>query len=289
MAVLDIGTDAEVSSISPGRKRLGILFWLASAWIALAFALAVFANVLPIHSPSDMDLLGRRLAPNTEHWLGTDGLGRDTLARLIFGARISLTVGLGASLIGLVLGGTIGILAGYYRGRFETLAMGGIDVVLAFPPLVLALAITAYLGQSVFNLTATIGFLSIPPFARVALAATLGLAQRDFVIAARALGATDARILLRELLPNVLLPLTAFFLLSVAVVIIVEGGLSVLGLGVSPPQPSWGSMIGDGRESLDVAPWVTFLPAGTMFLTVLSFNIVGDTLRAMTDPREGAL
>src|SRR5262245_36316244 len=289
MAVLDIGTDAKVSSVSPGRKRLGTLFWLAIAWIALALALAVFANVLPIQSPSDMDLLGRRLAPDAEHWLGTDGLGRDTLARLIFGARISLTVGVGASLIGLVLGGTIGILAGYYRGRLEMLAMGGVDVVLAFPPLVLALAITAYLGQSVFNLTATIGFLSIPPFARVALTATLGLAQRDFVIAARALGATDARILLRELMPNVLLPLTAFFLLAVAVVIVVEGALSVLGLGVPPPQPSWGSMIGEGRESLELAPWVAFLPAGTLFFSVLSFTIVGYTLRAITDPREGAL
>jgi peptide/nickel transport system permease protein len=289
MAVPEAAMDVEVSSVSPARKRLGTLFWLATGWITLAFAFAVFANVLPIQSPSDMDLLGRRLAPNSEHWLGTDGLGRDTLARLIFGARISLTVGLGASLIGLVLGGMIGILAGYYRGRFERLAMAGIDVLLAFPPLVLALAITAYLGQSVFNLTATIGFLSIPPFARVARAAALGLAQRDFVTAARALGATDARILLRELLPNVLLPLTAFFLLAVAVVIIVEGALSVLGLGIPPPQPSWGSMIGEGRESLDVAPWVAFLPAGTMFFTVLSFNIVGDALRAITDPREGAL
>jgi peptide/nickel transport system permease protein len=289
MAVLDTATDIEVSSVSPARNRVGTVFWLAIGWIMLAFACALFADVLPIHSPSDMDLLGRRLAPNAENWLGTDGLGRDTLARLIFGARISLTVGLGASLIGLALGGTIGILAGYCRGRFERLAMGGVDVLLAFPPLVLALAITAYLGQSLLYLTATLGFLSIPPFARVARAATLGLAQREFVIAARALGATDARILLRELLPNVLLPLSAFFLLAVAVLIIIEGALSVLGLGVPPPQPSWGSMIGEGRESLDVAPWVAFFPAGTMFLTVLSFNIVGDTLRAITDPREGAL
>jgi peptide/nickel transport system permease protein len=289
MAVLETATEIEVSSVSPARKRVGTVFWLACGWIVIAFGFALFADVLPIHSPSDMDLLERRLAPNAEHWLGTDGLGRDTLARLIFGARISLTVGLGASLIGLALGGTIGILAGYCRGRFEKLAMGAVDVLLAFPPLVLALAITAYLGQSVLYLTATLGFLSIPPFARVARAATLGMAERDFVIAARALGATDARILLRELLPNVLLPLTAFFLLAVAVLIIIEGALSVLGLGVPPPQPSWGSMIGEGRESLDVAPWVAFLPAGTMFLTVLSFNIVGDALRAITDPREGAL
>ena len=285
MAVLDLGSDIEAA----GGKRLGTLFWVAFGWITFAFALALFANFLPLHSPTHMDLLGRRMPPNLVHWLGTDALGRDTLARLIFGARISLTVGIGASLIGLVLGGTLGLLAGYYRGSFETFAMGGVDVLLAFPPLILALAITAYLGQSVLNITATIGFLSIPSFARVARAATLGLAQRDFVTAARALGATDARILMRELLPNVLLPLTAFFLLAVGVVIIVEGALSVLGLGVPPPQPSWGSMIGEGRESLEAAPWIAFIPAGAMFLTVLSFNVVGDTLRAITDPREVAL
>jgi peptide/nickel transport system permease protein len=135
----------------------------------------------------------------------------------------------------------------------------------------------------------TIGFLSIPPFARVARAATLTLAQREFVTAARALGATHARILLRELLPNVLLPLVAFFLLAVAVTIVVEGALSFLGLGVPPPMPSWGSMIGEGRESLDIAPWLAFLPAGVLFVTVLAFNLVGDGLRAITDPRENAL
>ena len=192
-------------------------------------------------------------------------------------------------MIGLLFGAALGMLAGYFRGKFEALAMGGMDALLAFPPLVLVLAITAYLGQSVLNLSMTIGFLSIPPFARVARAATLTLAQREFVTAARALGATHARILLRELLPNVALPLLAFFLLAVAVTIVVEGALSFLGLGVPPPTPSWGSMIGEGRESLDIAPWLAFLPAGFMFLTVLSFNVVGDTLRALTDPRPGAL
>jgi peptide/nickel transport system permease protein len=135
----------------------------------------------------------------------------------------------------------------------------------------------------------TIGFLSIPPFARVARATTLSLARRDFVTAARALGATHARILTRELLPNVMLPLTAFFLIAVAVTIVVEGALSLLGLGVPPPQASWGSMIGEGRESLELAPQLAFMPAGVMFLTVLAFNFVGDRLRALTDPRPGAL
>jgi peptide/nickel transport system permease protein len=154
---------------------------------------------------------------------------------------------------------------------------------------VFVLALTAFLGQSVANITLVIGVLGIPAFTRVARAVTLTLTEREFVVAARALGATHARILVRELLPNVALPLAAFFLLGVAVTIVVEGALSFLGLGVPPPAPSWGSMIAEGRDSLDIAPWLAFLPAGFMFLTVLSFNVIGDTLRALTDPRPGAL
>jgi len=243
---------------------------------------------LPLASPSDMDLLARRAGPSADHWLGADALGRDILSRLVFGARISLTVGLVAPLLGLVIGGTLGMLAGYFRGLFETLVVGGIDVLLAFPPLVLALAITTYLGQSVLNITITLGVLSIPGLTRVARAATLTFAEREFVTAARALGASHGRILMRELLPNIALPLIAFFLLAVAVIIVVEGALSFLGLGVPPPAPSWGGMIAEGRDSLDTAPSIAFLPASTMFLTVLAFNMVGDRLRALTDPRPGA-
>lgn len=271
------------------RRRTGALFWLALGWIGLITLAAVIAGLLPIPSPSDIDMLGRRAGPSAEHWLGTDGLGRDEFSRLLFGARISLGVGLLAPVIGLAFGGALGLLAGYFRGRFESLIGGGIDVVLAFPPLVLAMAVTAYLGQSVPNLILVLGFLGIPAFTRVARAATLSLSQREFVTAARAIGASHTRILLRELLPNVALPLMAFFLLGVAVTIIVEGALSFLGLGVPPPAPSWGIMIGEGRESLDIAPMLAFLPAITMFLTVLAFNLIGDTLRALTDPRPGAL
>src|SRR6266404_5788823 len=290
MATLELSIDEDAAA-GPVRRtrRLGTLFWMAVGWLIFVFAVAALASLLPLPSPTDMDMLERRQPASLSHWLGTDGLGRDELARLVYGARISLTVGLCAPLIGITIGGALGILAGYFRGRFETIVVGSMDVLLAFPPLVFALAVVAYLGQSVFNLTCILGVLGIPAFMRVARAATLSLAEREFVVAARALGASHARILLHELLPNVFLPLLAFFLLGVAVTIVVEGALSFLGLGVPPPSPSWGSMIGEGRESLDIAPWLAFLPALFMFLSVLAFNIVGDTLRALTDPRPGAL
>ena len=290
MATLELGIDEDVAARPVMRtRRLGPLFWIAAAWLIFVFSVAALADLLPLVSPTDMDMLERRQPPSTTHWFGTDGLGRDELARLIYGARISLTVGLCAPVIGITIGGAFGMLAGYFRGRFETLVVGGMDVLLAFPPLILALAVTAYLGQSLLHLTLIVGVLGIPAFMRVARATTLTLARREFVVAAQALGATHARILLRELLPNVFLPLLAFFLLGVAVTIVVEGALSFLGLGVPPPISSWGSMIGEGRESLEIAPRLAFIPAVTMFLTVLSFNLVGDTLRALTDPRQGAL
>jgi peptide/nickel transport system permease protein len=291
MAVLELERD-DVASAEPVRRqrRIGALFIFAVAWIVLIGLAAIFANWLPIASPTDMDLLAKRAAPFSDgNLLGTDHLGRDELARLIHGGRVSLTVGLLAPVIGVLIGGCLGMLAGYFRGRLETFAVGGVDVLLAFPPLVFVLAVTAFMGQSVANITIVIGVLGIPAFTRVARAVTLTLSEREFVTAARALGATDLRILVRELLPNVTLPLLAFFLLAVAVTIVVEGALSFLGLGVPPPTASWGSMIGEGRENLDIAPWLAFLPAGFMFLTVLAFNIVGDTLRALTDPRPGAL
>ena len=290
MATLELSLEQDVTAVAaPLARRLGSLFWLAIGWMIFVFAVAIFADILPLPSPTDMDMLERRAPCSMLHWLGTDGLGRDELSRLIYGARISLLVGLCAPIIGLTIGGALGMLAGYFRGRFETYVVGSMDVLLAFPPLILALAVTAFLGQSIFNLTCILGVLGIPAFMRVARASTLTLARREFVVAAQALGATHARILLRELLPNVLLPLLAFFLLGVAVTIVVEGALSFLGLGVPPPISSWGSMIGEGRESLEVAPRLAFMPAIAMFLTVLSFNLVGDTLRALTDPRQGAL
>jgi peptide/nickel transport system permease protein len=232
-----------------------------------------------------MSLLARRAPPSAAHLLGTDALGHDMLARVIFGARSSLAVGLLAPLAATLVGGALGLLAGYFRGWLETITVGASDVLLAFPPLVLALAVTAYLGQSVPNLILVLAILTIPAVTRIARAGTLALRGRDFVTAARALGASHTRIMLREILPNIALPLAAYFLLLVAVIVTAESILSFLGLGVPPPLPSWGSMIAEGRENLELAPHIAFIPAAVMFLTVLAFNLVGDRLRSLTDPR----
>ena len=288
MAALDTVATIEAAPSVATRRRLGIVFWLALGWIAVVVALAAFADLLPLHNPAQQALLARRAAPSAAHLLGTDALGRDILARVIYGARNSLAVGILAPLLATLVGGALGLLAGYFRGWLETLTIGATDVLLAFPPLVLALALTAYLGQSLFNLIMVLAVLTVPAVTRVARAATLAVGQREFVIAARALGASHARILWRELLPNVMLPLGAYFLILVAVIVVAEAILSFLGLGVPPPAPSWGSMVGEGRDSLDVAPHIAFIPAAAMFLTVLAFNLVGDTLRAITDPRHGA-
>lgn len=274
---------------APKKRSLGPVFWLALAWLGVVFAAAILATVLPLEDPSKMSLIARRQGPSFAHWLGTDHLGRDMLSRVIHGGRVSLAVGLIAPFLGLLAGGALGLLAGYFRGWFETMAMGAMDVLLAFPALVLALAIIAFLGQSVVNVTVVLALLTVPAATRVTRAATLTFAQREFVVAARALGATHLRIMLRELLPNVVLPLLVFQLIAVAVIIVAEGTLSFLGLGVPPPTPSWGAMMGDGREQLDVAPHISFVPAIVMFLTVLSFNLIGDKLRTFIDPRRSAL
>jgi peptide/nickel transport system permease protein len=289
MAVLDstVATRIEGEASVPAERRrsFGLVFWFAVGWITLILALALTADVLPLADPMRQSLLARRAPPSFADWLGTDLLGRDMLSRVIYGARASLAVGLLAPLIGTLVGGFFGLLAGYFRGTFETIATGASDVLLAFPPLVLALAIVSYLGQSVPNLILVLAVLTVPGVLRVARAATLAIREREFVTAARALGASHARILGREILPNVILPVGAFFLVLVGIIIVAEGILSFLGLGVPPPMPSWGSTIAEGRNALDETPHVAFIPAIAMFLTVLAFNLVGDTLRANTDPR----
>ncbi|MDP6351802.1 MAG: ABC transporter permease [Alphaproteobacteria bacterium] len=285
------------------RRKLNVMLWLPIAWIAFVFGCALSADWWPMPEPDYMDFLSQGAPPGTtgevpigafesseglEHyvfWLGTDMMGRDIVSRLMFGARVSLTLGLLAPLIGLVIGGGLGMAAGYWRGMLEATAVGVTDTILAFPGIVLLLAIVFYLGGSLLNLTLALGFLTVPAFYRVARANTLTYAEREFVTAAKAMGASDVSILAREILPNVIMPMLVYALLIVALLIVVEGVLSFLGLSV-PTAPSWGGMIAEGREYLDEHPRLCFVPAFVMFLTVLSFNLLGDRLRGLTDVRE---
>ena len=262
---------------------------LPLAWICLVIVLGIASPWLPIPSPNTMDFLAPAEGPSTKHLFGTDLDGRDLFARAVHGARISLFVGLAAPALGLLVGGTLGLLAAYYGGLLRASILGALDVILAFPTLVLALALTSVLGQSMENVTVALGIISIPAFARIARASALPLLTREFVMAARTAGAGDLYILTREILPNMMMPLLTYFLTMISVMIVAEGSLSFLGVGIPPPAPSWGGMIAYGREALERAPHVTLIPAAVMFLTVLSLNLVGDWVRQRTEAKEGAL
>ena len=217
-----------------------------------------------------------------------EGENRDG-SRLIFGARVSLAVGLSAPLIGLVLGGLLGMAAGYYRGKCDALTTFIMDTILAFPGLVFLLAITFYLGPSLKNIIIGLGALTVPWFFRVSRANTIKYTHRGFVQAARMAGRGDPGIIFFEIMPNVLVPLAVYALIVVSYMIVAEGALSYLGLGVPSPVPSWGGMIAEGREVLGTATHISLLPAGVMFTTVLSFNLIGDALRSLLDTRQGQL
>jgi peptide/nickel transport system permease protein len=271
-----------------GNGRFGLrrqAFWLPAGWISLMLFAALTAEWWPIPAFDDMDWahLAQPPAGRSAHWLGTDAMGRDILSRLVYGARISLSVGLASPLIGCFFGGFLGCLAGYLRGRTDALVVAAMDVVLAFPGLVLLLAVAYYRGPRLENIVLTLGLLSVPAFARVARARTIALRKQPFVLAARLSGAGHATVLVREIIPNVVIPLTAYAMVVVAFMIMAEGALSFLGLGVASPAPSWGGMIAEGREVLDTSPHVSMIPAGVMFLTVLSFNLIGDALRGRAE------
>jgi peptide/nickel transport system permease protein len=277
-----------------------LTFWMPLTWLLLVAACAVAAGWLPLAAPDTMDWDHQVSSPGTVvrlpqspsggmsearsrvYWFGTDTMGRDMLSRVILGGRVSLAVGITAPLIGLTLGGLLGMAAGYFRGWTETVIVGMMDVILAFPALVLLLAMGFYFGTDLRTLIPTLGFLTIPAFSRVSRAATLKLANREFVIASKMIGESDIAILAREILPNIAVPLCVYGLIIMALLIVIEGVLSFLGLSVPAPTPSWGGMIAEGREVLGEAPHVCLIPTTVLFLTVLSLNVLGDTLRAWT-------
>jgi peptide/nickel transport system permease protein len=289
--------EADTAPRARGRFRgLGIGAWLCIGWLVLIMGSAVLAPILPLDDPNDT--LGGFIADKglftSGHILGGDSSGRDLLSRTIFGARNSLTVGFGAIIIGTVIGGLLGLLAGYYRGRIDTFIVGLLDVLLSFPALVLALALVAVLQDRVsdlLTLVLALGIISIPILARITRANALVWSQREFVTAARAQGAKDWRIMIREVLPNVLPSAFSIALLSVAVVIVAEAGLGTLGVGLSTQSPTWGNIINDGRADLTsgTTPHIVFVGAAMVFLTVLALNYLGDVVRARFDVREAGI
>ncbi len=289
-AGLAVDGGEDVVTVAPAKKkRPRVFFYMALGWLVLVVICAVFANFLPVKDPNFQDISLRLEPPGPGGLLGADDLGRDVLARLVFGARVSMIVSLTAVLIGSIVGGTLGLTAGFFRGWYERTVMSLVDVILAFPALVLLLALVAFVGQSLSTIALVVGFLAIPSYTRVARATTLSVAQREYVLAARAMGATNRRILLRELLPNVALPVIAFGLVALGLVIVAEGSLAFLGLSVKFPTATWGSMIAAGKIHIRTAPHLALFPSLAMFLTVLSLNYVGDQLRSRFDVRGSAL
>lgn len=279
-----------------GRRRrpgvLGFAGWVSAIWLGFVALGAIFADLLPLQDPHFIDFSTDNNAPlfSPGHVLGTDESGRDILARLIYGGRTSLIVAAGVLAIGFVVGGTVGLIAGYRRGKTETLMMSVVDIFLAFPALILLIAIISFLGQTLSNVVLGISLVSIPAFARISRATTLTYSQREFVLAATAAGASKKRIVVREVLPNVILPLLAFGLLVVGIAIVAEGSLAFLGLSAESTI-SWGGMINGGKQPLqqDGVIHTAMLPAMIMFLTVLAVNFLGDRFRAAFDVKDSAL
>ncbi len=273
------------------RKPLGLLFWLAVGWLGLVAFGAIFANVLPLPSPTFQNYSAVNAGPSIHHLLGTDDLGRDLLSRVVYGSRVSLVVGFAGVAIGLAVGGTLGLLSGYKGGFADAALNAGSFVLLAFPAIVAVIAVVAFWGQSLLKITIIFGVGTIPVLYRVVRASTLSFANRDFVIAARTLGASTSRILFREILPNVAPVALTFCLINVAVIIVLEGSLAFLGLSVALPTPSWGNIIADGTANnlIQTNPLIMMWPSLAMFLLLLSINLVGDRLRQRFDIREGLL
>jgi peptide/nickel transport system permease protein len=271
------------------ERRIGVSVMIAAGWLAVLVITAVFAPHLGLQSPFEGDLLETLSMPSADHLLGTDSLGRDTLARLLYGGRVSLTVALGSVGFGLIVGGSLGLIAGYFGARIDRAIMGVMTVLLCFPALILAIALVASLGPNVGNVTLAIGIIFVPAFARITRANTLSLRSREFVLAAEALGARLPRILLQEILPNLMPAVLSYAVVMLGVAILAEAALGFLGLSVRPPQPSWGGMIASERGNLADAPHAVFIPAGFLFVTVLAVNLLGEALRRIFDIRAQTL
>jgi peptide/nickel transport system permease protein len=282
------------AAVAPGRSRRGetwrrvIRNELTVAGLVILALIAVAALFAPYLAPQDPLLLNPTSLmqpPSADHWLGTDELGRDILSRVIWGARISLYVGVISVTIAVVIGVGFGLVAGYFGGLVDDVIARLLDVVFAFPTILLALAIVGMLGPSLTNTMIAIGVVYTPVYARLARGTTLAVKERDFVEAAIVAGANSARIISRHILPNVAAPLSVQTSLSLSLAILAEASLSFLGLGTQPPDPSWGTMVNTGQRVVELSPWPVVFPGLAIVLAVLAFNLIGDGLRDALDPR----
>ena len=253
--------------------------------IISVFVLAMLAPLISPYDPNDIDVKAILLAPSWQHWMGTDGLGRDVLSRMLHGGRISLLVGLVAVGIATAIGIVLGAISGYYRGWIDTLIMRLVDVMLSIPSFFLILAVIAFLTPSIWNIMIVIGLTSWMGVTRLVRAEFLSLSGREFVLASRTLGAKDARLIFTHLLPNSLTPIIVSAVLGVAGAVLMESGLSFLGLGVQAPQASWGNILTDGKEYIQFAWWLSLFPGLAILITVLGYNLLGEGLRDALDPR----
>ena len=255
------------------------------AILLIFIVLAVFAPLVAPFNPDKLDMRNRFATPSAEHWLGTDEVGRDIFSRIVFGARISLTIGLLATGIALAIGGTLGIIAGYFS-KLDNLIMRFVDIILAIPTILVAIAVVGALGPGVYNLMIAIGLSMVPTFARIARSTVLPLKNIEYVDAARSLGASNLYILVRSITPNILGPIVVYGTLTLGSAILSAAILNFLGIGLDPVTPEWGAMASAGRNYLRQAPHVTFIPSLAIFLVVLCFNQLGDRLRDYLDPRK---
>jgi peptide/nickel transport system permease protein len=263
------------------RNRLAIA---GAVGVLLLVFCAVFAPVLAPYSPTKVNLRAQFQPPSLEHLFGTDVYGRDIFSRVLYGARISLVIGLVPASIAMVIGAVVGVIGGFQGGWLDTTLMRTGDVVMAFPSLILAMVVTYTLGASLFTLFIALSVVGWAGAARVVRAQTLSLKQRDFVLAAQAVGARRARTMFQHIIPNCLAPIIVLLTLGIPAAIMAEAGLSFLGVGAQPPTPSWGLMINEAQEYMFNAPWASILPGVAILITVLAFNFVGDGLRDALDP-----
>lgn len=265
------------------RNKLAVI---GGALVALVFILSIFAPLIAPYNPSTIDIKNILVGPGFSHLLGTDDLGRDVLSRMLWGGRISLEVGFVAVGIATLIGILLGALAGFYGGWIDSVIMRSVDIMLSIPTIFLILAVIAILEPNIINIMIVIGFTSWMEPARLIRAEFISLKEREFVIAAHAIGAPDIRIILRHILPNGLSPILVSATMGIGGAILVESALSFLGLGVQPPTPSWGSLLSSGKDNIEIAWWLSAFPGLAILITVLGYNLLGEGLRDALDPRQ---